>query len=76
MKRIFTVCLFILSMIVAQANVVLPSSFADHMVLQPNSELLMWGGENHMKQISVVGSWNGDTVKTGCKISSKLERNS
>lgn len=64
MKRIFTVYLFILSMIVAQANVVLPSIFADHMVLQQNSEISVWGWGKPYEQISVVGSWNGDTVKT------------
>lgn len=64
MKQVYILFLFLMSMTVAHANVVLPAIFADNMVLQQNSEITVWGWGKPYEQITVVGSWNNDTVKT------------
>lgn len=41
----------------------LPSLFTDHMVLQRNSDVSVWGWGNASSTVNVVGSWNpADTV--------------
>lgn len=64
MKQVYFLVIAFLSISNLHANVVLPAIFADHMVLQQNSEITIWGWGKPYEQISVVGSWNNDTVKT------------
>ncbi|WP_224994388.1 sialate O-acetylesterase [Cesiribacter sp. SM1] len=42
----------------------LPSIFADHMVLQQNASVTIWGWGKTGEEVSVSGSWNGNAVKT------------
>ena len=42
----------------------LPSVIGDNMVLQQNSEAVVWGWGEPGSEIRVTGSWNNDTVKT------------
>src|SRR5207253_10786601 len=42
----------------------LPKIFGNHMVLQQNSEITIWGWGNPGEEITVAGSWNQEAVKT------------
>lgn len=48
----------------AIANVGLPAIFNDHMVLQQNAEITVWGWAKALEEVNVSGSWSQDTVKT------------
>ncbi|MDN3595113.1 sialate O-acetylesterase [Zunongwangia endophytica] len=58
------VALFLFS-INAIANVSLPSIFSDNMVLQRNSDVVIWGWGSPGEEIKLVASWNSkDTLTT------------
>src|SRR5687767_11112078 len=42
----------------------LPAIFSDHMVLQQNTEVTIWGWANPSEEVTVTGSWNKNPVKT------------
>lgn len=46
------------------SEIVLPSVFADHMVLEQKSKVSVWGWSNSAETIKINGSWNGDTITT------------
>ncbi len=47
------------------AEIRLPAVFTDHMVLQRNSEVTLWGWGSASEHITVVPEWpDGDTVRT------------
>jgi sialate O-acetylesterase len=46
-----------------RGNVKLPAIFTDHMVLQQNEEILMWGWARPLENISITTSWNNKTYK-------------
>lgn len=48
----------------AMANVGLPAIFNNHMVLQQNSEITIWGWAKALEEVSVTGSWDNKTVTT------------
>ena len=46
------------------AKIILPSVFADNMVLQQNSDVAIWGWSDPGETVKIVTSWNSkDTVK-------------
>jgi len=46
------------------AKIILPSVFADNMVLQQNSDVAIWGWSDAGETVKIVTSWNSkDTVK-------------
>ncbi len=47
-----------------EAKVTLPSIFADHMVLQQNSEVIIWGWAAPNEEVKVKGSWDNKEVLT------------
>ena len=55
-----------LSTQVSYGNVSLPSIFSDHMVLQRNAEVTIWGQAKNSENITVTTSWNDEkqTVTT------------
>lgn len=56
------------------AKIILPSVFADNMVLQQNSDVAIWGWSNPGETVKIVTSWNSkDTVKVKANNSSKWE---
>lgn len=65
MKKVALVLLiFSVFSIHSFAKVILPSVFADNMVLQQNSGVAIWGGSLASENIKIVCSWNSsDTVK-------------
>ena len=44
------------------AQVRIPEIFSDHMVLQRNDEVSIWGWADPQEQIKIIPSWNGDTT--------------
>lgn len=46
------------------ANLSLPAVFSDHMVLQRQSEVLIWGWGNPKEAIEITTGWDGKTYKT------------
>ena len=61
-KSFFTLCLLVL----AQRSwaVSLPAVFSDNMVLQQNSEMIIWGWGKPMEKISISTPWDGNTLNT------------
>lgn len=47
----------------ALANVYLPSVFQDHMVLQRNAAVTIWGFANATEEIQITPSWSNETIK-------------
>ena len=52
-------------------KIILPSVFADHMVLQQKSNVAIWGWSDPGETIRIVTSWSKDTVKVKADNSSK-----
>jgi sialate O-acetylesterase len=42
----------------------LPAIFSNHMVLQQNAEVTIWGWANPSEEVTVTGSWDKNPVKT------------
>ena len=48
----------------AQTNKLrLPSIISDHMLLQQNQEVKLWGWANPRTKVKIVASWNNDTIE-------------
>jgi sialate O-acetylesterase len=63
-KLLFTILILIAFTTTMFAKIILPSVFADHMVLQQNSEVAIWGWAEAGETIKIVPGWNSkDTVK-------------
>ena len=55
---------FFLASLTCSSKVILPAVFSDHMVLQRNSTVAVWGFSDPGENIRVCGSWSsGDTVR-------------
>lgn len=61
-KYFFTLCL--LAFVQLSWAVSLPAVFSDNMVLQQNSELIIWGWGKPMEKISISTPWDGNTLST------------
>jgi sialate O-acetylesterase len=56
---------FVLVHFPCSAKVILPAVFSDHMVLQRNASVTVWGWADPNESIRVLGSWNvSDTART------------
>lgn len=66
MKKIvfLLVVFFSLSYFSAEAYLRLPDIFSDNMVLQQQTTIHFYGWSDPNQKISVITSWNGDTLKT------------
>jgi len=70
MLKISSVSLFFLLLFISgirvplMANVSLPAVISDHMVLQQNAEVTIWGWGNPSEPITVTGSWDNKEIKT------------
>ena len=55
----------LLASLTCSSKILLPSVLADHMVLERNTSVAIWGWSDPGESISVTGSWaGGDTIKT------------
>ncbi|HEX9652681.1 MAG TPA: sialate O-acetylesterase [bacterium] len=48
----------------ATAKVTLPAIFNHHMVLQQNSEIVLWGWAKPLEEVTVIASWNRQALQT------------
>jgi sialate O-acetylesterase len=55
------------------ANIVLPSVFSDHMVLQQNEIVSLWGWANPSEEITIKPSWTDEVFKTKANNQAKWE---
>lgn len=62
--KIFLTLLILFSMQEARGNVTLPALFSNHMVLQQNAEVKIWGWAKSGEDVTVTGSWDKKAVKT------------
>ncbi len=70
-KTIIYIVLFITHF--SFANVILPSVFSDHMVLQQNDEVKFWGWANPNEEITIEPSWSTEVYKTIASNQAKWE---
>ncbi len=61
-----TIGVFLFSLIstATYANVKMPAIWSNHMVLQQNSKVKIWGWANPTENIKITTSWNLDTIET------------
>ncbi len=67
MKKTQVLILFVILIfagIQTNAKVKLPALFADHMILQQQTEVAVWGWSDAKADIEVTGTWNNETVST------------
>lgn len=64
MKKYFLLTALFLITVLSHAKVSLPVIFSDHMVLQRNSQVAVWGKADPGEHITVKGSWGKEKVKT------------
>lgn len=68
--------LLVITLFVSQlsfGNVTLPSVFSDHMVLQQNEKIKIWGWASPNEVIQIKPSWTDEIYKTGGLSSAKWE---
>lgn len=58
MKKVVLFFVCIVLSIASQANVILPAIFGDHMVLQQNTEVTIWGWAKPNEKISIIPGWD------------------
>ena len=64
MKKVIIYIVLLVISISMQANVSLPSIFASHMVMQQNSEVVIWGWGKPFEEIKITTSWDNLEYKT------------
>lgn len=71
-KLIFTLTILFAISTTMSAKIILPSVFADNMVLQQNSTVAIWGWSDPGETVKIVAGWNSkDTIKVKADNSSK-----
>jgi sialate O-acetylesterase len=63
-KPILSLSILLFLSILTKANVSLPAIYGDHMVLQQNTTVNLWGWGHPTEEIEVTTSWSEDTLKT------------
>lgn len=63
-KALFLSLILLMFTMLGKSNVSLPSIWGDHMVLQQETDVILWGWGNPLEEIVVTTSWNSDTLKT------------
>ncbi|WP_010134941.1 sialate O-acetylesterase [Ochrovirga pacifica] len=61
-KKLFIISILLLSVFVANAQTKLASIFQDHMVLQRNTSVSIWGTDTPNTKITVSGSWGAEAI--------------
>jgi sialate O-acetylesterase len=65
MTKAIHLILFVFAYSFATAQLRLPAVISDHMVLQHNTDVELWGWDGPNQKLAIVGSWeNRDTFKT------------
>lgn len=71
-RQILIVSFFFFSLL-SNANVVVSNIFTDHMVIQRNAEIEIWGWANLGEEVTVTTSWNNQEYKVITPLSTKWE---
>jgi len=71
MRKLFITSSFVFILLLCaymptKSQVALPSIFSDHMVLQRNAEVKIWGWGGRGSQVWILPGWSQDTVKVTC----------
>lgn len=72
-KICFLALVFGLFTFTVSATIVLPNIFKDHMVLQRNSEVTIWGWGDLNEEVSIVTSWDNTAYLTKTKLTAKWQ---
>ncbi len=48
----------------AEAKLAVPAIFGNHMVMQQNSEVKIWGWGKPFEKVTILSSWSSDTLRT------------
>jgi sialate O-acetylesterase len=56
---------------VAFGKITLPSTIGDNMVLQKQSQVIIWGNSNQNVKINLISSWNEKSYQTFANSSGK-----
>lgn len=70
-KLWFLGMVFMLVSTVIRAEVVLPNIFTNNMVLQRNSEVLLWGWGDLNEEVTVITSWDNEQYKVITPLTTK-----
>lgn len=62
MKRHLLILCAMLCALCVEANVALPAIFSDHMVLEQNAKVKIWGWAKPKEMITITPSWGGEPV--------------
>lgn len=63
---LITVLFFLCDLNDVHSQVVLPSVFSDHMVLQRNADVNIWGWGRRGSEVRIMPSWSKDTIRVNC----------
>ena len=61
-KKIAFLLIAFFSAFMSQAKVTLPALIADNMVIQRDSEVMMWGKSSPQSSVRITTSWNSETI--------------
>jgi sialate O-acetylesterase len=64
MKKVISILLFILVSSTVGAQLRLPAVFGDHMVIQKNATVPIWGWAGSTQDVTIKVSWDTTTIKT------------
>jgi len=74
-NNLIALVLFLIICNTAFSNVTLPNVFSDNMVLQRNTEVMIWGWANSQEEVVIAPSWNNQTYKIKASNQAKWEIN-
>ena len=60
----FTFFISLFTMTESSANISVPSIFDNHMVLQQNTEVIIWGWGKPMEPVVITTGWGNETIET------------
>jgi sialate O-acetylesterase len=64
MKKVISILLFILVSSTAGAQLRMPAIYGDHMVIQKNATVPIWGWAGATQDVTIKVSWDTTTIKT------------
>ncbi len=71
MKKAILIISLLLIFVFCKAQVKLPALFTDNMVLQQQTEVLIWGWSDNGKEVTLIPSWDKKTYKVSPDKSNK-----
>lgn len=72
-NNIYKIVFFLMISSTLMANVILPNIFSDNMVLQRNSQVMLWGWANPQEEVIIIPSWDKKEYKIKTSNQAKWE---